>query len=365
MGIREFFARSPELQLLIRHHVVQVFAIVDANVIQGELRWRLGRREKPEARSGLEEALDAGVFVLIAPNFLKVEIDKYLPTIAHETGRTPAEAQEEWNAVQRKLHFYEPSSRRCDQQEIDPKDVPYLNASVELGLPVYTRDKDFLRMGTPVLWACIDTACRDHARATSVTLGFTAGSTFSLTIGAEAFRAAIRGVNRLYLAFRKQPAWFQFAVAGTLAAIAIHPRSRAKIMEIWQSASKSASALKGPLLGAFLDVMKEVASAQATAHRTKREIESSLPMSKKTPALVYARRVCLVANTPISTAEIVRRMKSAGYVPRGGRPEDYLKRLLRENREFIRSPDGTWQFQPQRVSSEESIHLNRVGTAAS
>ena len=43
--IRDFFAMSPELELLIRNQVVQVFAIVDANVIQGELRWRLGRRE--------------------------------------------------------------------------------------------------------------------------------------------------------------------------------------------------------------------------------------------------------------------------------------------------------------------------------
>jgi hypothetical protein len=59
--IRDFFAMSPELHLLIRNQVVQVFAIVDANVIQGELRWRLGRREKRDARSGLEEALDAGV----------------------------------------------------------------------------------------------------------------------------------------------------------------------------------------------------------------------------------------------------------------------------------------------------------------
>ena len=29
------------------------------------------------SRSGLEEALDAGILVLIAPNFLKVEIERY------------------------------------------------------------------------------------------------------------------------------------------------------------------------------------------------------------------------------------------------------------------------------------------------
>jgi predicted nucleic acid-binding protein len=150
--IRDFFAMSPELQLLVRHQVVQVFAIVDANVIQGELRWRLGSREKHDARSGLQEALDAGVLVLIAPNFLNVEIEKYLPAIAYETETTLAEAEEEWRAVQRKLHFYEPSSRPCDNRVVDTKDLPYINASAELGLPVYTRDKDLKRMGAPVLW---------------------------------------------------------------------------------------------------------------------------------------------------------------------------------------------------------------------
>jgi hypothetical protein len=254
------------------------------------------------------------------------------------------EAEEEWKAVRRKLHFYEPSSRPCDDRVVDPKDLPYMNASAELGLPVYTRDKDLKRMGAPVLWVCIDTACRDHARATSVTLGFTAGSTFSLTIGAEALGAAIRGMKGLYEAFRKQPAWLQVAVAGALAAIVIHPRSRAKISELWKGVSKGAVNVKGPLLEAFLAVMKEIATAQSSALRTKREIEFVLPPTKKVTALVYARRICVIAESPISSDEIVRRMRSEGYVSRGKRPQDYLRRVLRESGEFIELPDGMWQF---------------------
>ena len=350
--IRDFFAMSPELHLLIRHQVVQVFAIVDANIIQGELRWRLGRREKRDARSGLEEALDAGVLVLIAPNFLKVEIEKYLPAIAYDTETTFAEAEREWEAVQGKLHFYEPSSRACANRVVDPKDLPYLNASAELGLPVYTRDQDLKQMGAPVVWVCIDTACRDHARATSVTLGFTAGSTFSLTIGAEAVRAAIRGMRALYEAFRRQPAWLQLAVAGALAAIVIHPRSRVTILEVWRDVSRSAANLEGPLLDSLLALMKEITDAQANAHRTQREIESALPpTSKNASALVYARRICVVAEIPLSSHEIVRKMRSAGYVSRGKSPEAYLRRVLRKSGEFIEMPGGTWQFRPASMLS--------------
>ena len=209
-------------------------------------------------------------------------------------------------------------------------------------------------MGAPVLWVCIDTACRDHARATSIALGFTAGSTFSLTIGVEALGAAIRGMKGLYQTFREQPTWLQLAVAGALAAIVIHPRSRAKILEIWRGKSKSAVNLMGPLVGAFLAIMKDFASAQSSAHRSKREIESVLPPTKRVSALVYARRICVVAESPISSHEIVSRMRSAGYVSRGRSPEDYLRRVLRKSGEFIDLRDGTWQFRPVNTIRSEA-----------
>lgn len=162
-------------------------------------------------------------------------------------------------------------------------------------------------------------------------------------------------MKSLYEAFRKQPAWLQLAVAGALAAIAIHPKSRAKILELWKGVSKSAVNVKGPLLEAFLAVMKEIATAQSIAHRTRREIESVLPATKKVSALVYARRICVIAESPISSDEIVRRMRSAGYVSRGKRPKDYLRRVLRQSGEFIELPDGTWQFRPRSIGSPGSL----------
>ena len=72
--LRPFLDMWPDLKHLLELRVVQIRVIVDANVVQGELRWRLGSRENPQARSGLEEAIDAGVLVLIAPNFLKLRL---------------------------------------------------------------------------------------------------------------------------------------------------------------------------------------------------------------------------------------------------------------------------------------------------
>ena len=235
--LRLFLEMWPDLRSLIELRALQIRAIVDANVVQGELRWRLGSRENSQARSGLEEAIDAGVLVLIAPNFLRVEIEKYLPAIADSTGAALSEVEREWQLFQAKLHFYQPSSQVANGPVADPKDLPYKHASDELSLPVYTRDAHLQKMGAPVVWVCIDTTCRDHARAMSVTLGFTVGSTYTVTIGVEALRAAVRGVKSLFDGFRRQPAWLQLAISGTLAAIVIHPKSRAKLLQVCRNPS--------------------------------------------------------------------------------------------------------------------------------
>jgi hypothetical protein len=333
--LRLFLEMWPDLKHLIELRTVQIRAIVDANVVQGELRWRLGSRENSQARSGLEEAIDAGVLVLIAPNFLRVEIEKYLPAIADSTGTVLSEVEREWQLFQAKLHFYQPSSRVADGPVADPKDLPYKHASDELSLPVYTRDAHLQKMGAPVVWVCIDTTCRDHARAMSVTLGFTVGSTYTVTIGVEALRAAVRGVKSLFDGFRRQPAWLQLAISGTVAAVVIHPKSRAKLLQLWNSACVTASQVKGPMLEGFVILMQQVAAAQSDAIQTHRQIQAVLPKAQKATAIVHARRICVVSADPVPIEEIVRRMRNEGYASRAKDPEAYLRRVLRKSGQFV------------------------------
>jgi hypothetical protein len=343
-ALRSFFEASPDLKQLVELRLLQIRAIVDANVVQGELRWRVGRRENPQARSGLEEALDAGVLTLIAPNFLKIEIEKYLPAIADRTGVTLSEAEREWELFQAKLHFYQPSSQVIDDSVADPKDLPYKHASDELSLPVYTRDAHLQKMGAPVVWVCIDATCRDHARAMSVTLGFTVGSTYTVTIGVEALRAAVRGIKSLFDGFRRQPAWLQLAIAGALAAVVIHPRSRAKLLQVWNSACVTARQVKGPMFEGFILLMQQVAAAQSDAAKTHRQIQAALPPAKKATALVHARRICVVSAGPVPIEEIVRRMRNEGYASRAKDPEVYLRRVLRKSGQFIEDSSGIWML---------------------
>jgi hypothetical protein len=365
--LRRFLETSPDLKSLVEKRVLQIRAIVDANRIFADLRWKLSKRDDPRNRSGLEEDLDAGVLVLIAPDFLKIEIEKYLPVLAEQAGASLPEAVHEWESLRAKLHFYRPLSPLPDgwaddpkdldpNREIaDPKDLPYLHASRELGLPVFTSDRHLQKMGAPVVWICIDiscrdhirtdtakcgharldTTCRDHARSTSVTLGFTLGSTFTLTIGAETLRVAVRGIQNLFQAFRRLPPWLQLATAGALATIMIHPTSRAKLVQVWESTCNAARQAKGPLFEGLFVVMQQLAAAESDATKTRQQIQAILPMAQKVTAIVRARRVCVVSAGPVLIEEILRKMQNDGYVSRAKDPEVYLRRVLRKSGQFV------------------------------
>ena len=343
-SLRRLFDKSPELKSLVERRILQIRAVVDANVVQRELRWRLGFREKPEARSGLEEAIDAGVLVLIAPDFLKEEIEKYLPTIADESAATLTEAQREWEFFQSKLCFYQPLSQVVDGAAVDPKDLPYKYASEELALPVYTRDLHLVKMGAPVVWVCIDTACRDHARATSVKLGFTVGSTYTVTIGVEALRAAAQGIKSAFEGFRRLSPWLQFTIAAGIAALLIHPKSRGKLLQAWNSLTGFAQQAKGPVFEGLFLLMEQLAEAESDATRTLQEVEAALPPAKKGTAIVYLRRVCVLSKEPLALEEIVRRMRNEGYVSRGQRPETYVRQVMRKSEQFVEDSAGMWKL---------------------
>src|SRR6266478_5537413 len=105
--------------------ILQIVVVLDASAVQAELRWRLGSRTNPNARTGLHEAIDSGAVIAVAPIFLRHEIEKYLPLIASETGATLDAATEEWKHVQSLIRFYVPTGDDVQFALVDPKDSDY------------------------------------------------------------------------------------------------------------------------------------------------------------------------------------------------------------------------------------------------
>jgi predicted nucleic acid-binding protein len=136
----------PSLRTLFPQ-ILQLRVVIDANIVQGELRWRLKSRRKPGARSALHEVLECGVLVAYAPHFLENEIRKHAPRLARETKTSLADVHREWKDFRKYICFYTAQIRaRVDMNRTDPDDVAYIDTMEEIAArAIYTRDRDFLR----------------------------------------------------------------------------------------------------------------------------------------------------------------------------------------------------------------------------
>jgi hypothetical protein len=322
--------------------IIQIVIVLDASAVQGELRWRLGSRTNPTARTSLHEAIDSGAVIAVAPLFLRQEVEKYLPLIASEEGVSVEVASAEWERIRLLVRFYAPSGDGAEFALVDPKDSPYALTARELDADfVRTTDPHFVRMGVPVIGPELDLVLRDYARATSVLVTIELGSGLALTFGVQMFVDTIRGITEI---IRRLPPAVKLILLAAATFALLHPTSREKLIQwlkdIWERLREGKPVFVSISHGA----VKQLAEAVETS-RTKREmIESRLRVRRRQTALSHARLVCLRSKEPLSAGEIARRILANGYFSRSKTFSDYIRRLLRQDVCFVANAKGLWML---------------------
>ena len=336
----ELARKIPALAPLVRN-VVQIRLVLDANIVQGELRWRLRRRRNSAARSSLHEAIAAGVVIPYAPTFLDAEISEHEERIAKETGSSVVDVRREWQDFRTLLRFYLPSTQMSQRSGVvDEDDLPYIAACAELGATaVYSRDAHVRQMNAPVIHIAIDTTLRAYARANAVRIGVAIGSTFTVTLTFEGIAGVCRAVKRAVAWFERLHPAVQIGIVAALVIVLAHPKCREKLSGAWQTLKDFA----GPtLLPMIADVAAQFAVAAQNADAAYKEIQRVLPAELKRSALMHARAVCLISKGPLSLSEIERRIRAEGYVTRARDFSSYLRRLLRSSGQFAETSPGVW-----------------------
>jgi predicted nucleic acid-binding protein len=336
--LNEFRKLNPVLREVIEEPV-QIQLVLDACIVQQELRFRLRHKKKREARTSLQEILDSGTVLPFAPPKLIEEVEEHVEEIATYCNVSEDRVRQEWADLRTKIHFYEPEIQNKNGC-IDPDDEPYRQVCVEIGAnAVYTKDDHFKSMGVPTIMIDLDRVLRKHARASSIKLGVSVGSAFTLVISVnvlkELMTLAAKGIQKI-----PTPVKIAFLVA--IAAALIHPRSRAKVIEagkiLWRK-------LNDPRFKAILSSLTiQTFEAFETAENTSKEIKASLPSPRKRRAINFARQVCAVEKRPLTLGEIASLMKKAGYVTRSKTFTAYLRRLLRGSTNFIETSPGYWNL---------------------
>ncbi|MGC2162677.1 MAG: hypothetical protein WA634_12255 [Silvibacterium sp.] len=90
-------------------------------------------------------------------------------------------------------------------------------------------------MGSPVVKEQIDLFLRDYARASTVKIGVTLGSTTAFVLSIETIPLLYRLLTSGISCMRRQSTGMQLAIAGVALALAIHPKSRAKFAQAWRA----------------------------------------------------------------------------------------------------------------------------------
>jgi len=346
--LREILNISPLLKEVFGD-LLQLRLVIDANIVYKELIWRLSRRRNPAARSALHEAIDSGTILAFAPAALELEVQEHIIEIAERAKVPVSSASQEWQQFRSRLHIYDPEpSNQPEPGGVDPDDLPYKLVCEQLGAhAVYSRDTDFQAMSVPLISAELDLTVRDYARASSVRLTVNFGTTFSVIIGLGALIGLCQACVRI---LKQLPTPLKLILAiGVLLAV-VHPKLRAKIADLFQSVRSQFDDLKAVLGSAFGELLIESAVADVPAKRTFTDIQSHLPPTRRSSAVVKARAICLLSDEPLSLQEIETRIRKEGHVSRSRNFTAYLRRVLRKDKRFVEVSKGRWTIRAERLA---------------
>lgn len=333
--------------------ILQLRVVIDANVVIEQLIWRLTKRRDPSARTGLHEAIDSGVVIAFAPQFLKQEILEHISEIAEDANVPLTVALREWEQLQLQVHFYEPEpAKLLDPNCADPDDLPYKLVCEQLGAhAVYSRDPHLQKMNSPVISVQLDLTLRDYARATAVRLTIHLGTTYSVILGVASFIGFAKTCRTCMQAMTRLPIAVKIVITVVVLFAIAHPKSRAKLLNLLESMRGQFDDVK-PLLGGWLlELATQSFAADKSANETGNRIRSAIPSGRRLPAIVGARAICLTSNKALTIQQIESRMRNDGYVSKSRNFGAYLTRLMRNDGRFAEVTFGRWTIKAEGLAA--------------
>jgi len=176
---------APETTTALRKSLRERFrpfstrVILDANAVLKDLHYLAKTRNNPDARSSLQETIDAGTVQPIAPEHLNAEINENLPEMARRKGIPKETLEKHWNELRSQIEFVVVSQDAIAAKKIDVRskekdgsipdadDLPYLVLQDRTGAPIHSEDRHIGRMGGTSISRGAITQLRDYSRQIS------------------------------------------------------------------------------------------------------------------------------------------------------------------------------------------------------
>lgn len=362
--IRELFLNWAPLFGLLEL-LPQLRLVIDANVVIEEILFVTGSRKNASARTYLQEAVDSGAVVALAPPKLREEIDKHIPALAAKRRVSEEALRRAWLECSARIRFVEvgPISAGEVAAAADPDDLPYVYLYRQVDADaVVSRDRHIAAMGAVSVRREALIHVRDYAREKAPEVMLRVGSyvvTVPVAAGLFALWKIVSGAAK---GFARLPPAAQLALLLGGAAVVAHPRSRKALSEFF---SIRATRLKEPaweVLNVLGTLASEWQAAEMRVRARQEAVERSIPRAAKRPLRLVARSICLQSGRPLTVKELAHGVLRAGYETKSADIKPYLLRTLRQEESFVSTPDGRWTVI---VESAEVRIRNRKHLASS
>lgn len=323
--------------------------VIDTNVVIEELLYLVKSRKNPSARTGLQEAIDSGVVVALAPFKLRDEVLKHIPRLANKKGISEESLRRAWLEYQLRINFVDvgPISAEEVASAVDPDDLPFVYLYRKINADaVVSRDRHIRAMGARSVELELMIHIRDYARDKAPEVTLRAG-TFIVTIPIVAgAHALVKLLIRAAKGVAKLPPGVQLMLFISALAVGAHPRSRRALLTFASGRAVKLKESARALLYGLQTLIEQLSVAEERVWLKQDLLERSIPRGAKRPLWSVARSVCLEAGSALTVEELTRGVLRAGYESSSAQFKFYLLRVLRQSEHFICTSDGHWTVRP-------------------
>lgn len=326
-------------------------AVIDTNILINDVKHSLLR----VPLTSLMEAARIGALRLFASTIVRDEAWEKLgdKTITQKLKIDSVEARQRW--VQSYLPwitFLDPGdlpllSPRVELlQAKDPDDVP-TGQIIELLRPDVVLCYDIKHLGHFDIiadgWVHVAVDYRDISRREGIVVSIEFVGTVSVQ---AAFGVAELSISALAKIDKNVWQILGLIALVTIGIALVHPPTR-RWFQTQGAAAVSAVKRAAESVGeGIASVAETVATAEKVAEEARQTLALRPARAVTSPRKVLEYAACVLARAsgPLSTEEIIRRMREAGYQTTSEHPEPYLRKILRSHPGVFHSEDGRWSL---------------------
>lgn len=338
--------------------LLQVHAIVDTNIIYGDILALVRRKNDDRKRPAVLELLAKRTIIGYFPQEKLLEVQEKCSELSSRYGVALEVVTDLWAKYQKHLRIVPTRNlerERLDSQTLaarDPTDVPFLQARHIVGASVVlSNDQDLHASGAPVMpWSRVLLDLRHHSRKEGLKAAIFLGTATAVVVPVAALIGCVR---LIYSAAKTIPrnAWIIAAVG--LGVALLIPQSRKFLIDTGKAALnglKTIGGKAGPVLGRAME-MATKAGNEANEKRPALARKLARALSRRLSLTQAVYRACLLASNPLTVAEVWAAAARDGARSKAKEPLRSVLRALKQHPLLLALPDGRWQIAPTLTTS--------------